>query len=206
LSLSEGVRVGPRLNDPGGNHHLERGNDQARPVDVGTSGLRGPPFAVADGGTSRGAGEKKVIARGHALGSSIVQRFQFAPLRRGIFCWELVLSRVMPPRTAARRARAQGAPGALLRAREFSAASGASPRAPDTVAPAVGPGRRRGALPRGCQCDRSRAPHAWHRCTERYALEASARTPQMRQMTHVPHLRYLRRPAALRIVSSDTFV
>lgn len=47
--------VGLWLNDPGGNHHLERGDDQARPVGASTSGLGGQLFAVADGGASRGA-------------------------------------------------------------------------------------------------------------------------------------------------------
>src|SRR5262245_16547967 len=46
------------LDDAGGNHHLERGGDQAGPIGAGADGFFGPPLAVmhgcADSGKRRG--------------------------------------------------------------------------------------------------------------------------------------------------------
>lgn len=146
------------------------------------------------------ARRKLLRAGARSVMSSIVQRFQFAPLRWGISLLGMSVTDVMPPQTAARRARARGAPGALLRAREFSAGSGASSQALDIEAPVVVPGpqnlaprepRRTWLLLRACI-------NAWLHV--RFAGGYLAANAAM------PHLRYLRRPAALKIVSSETSV
>jgi hypothetical protein len=79
------VGVGLRLNDSGGNHHLERGDDQAKPVGASTSGLRGPPFAVADGGASRGCCYRRSCRPGLLLGEGALEELPERYCARGNF-------------------------------------------------------------------------------------------------------------------------